>query len=367
MLLIIPISHADNELVALQADVLVKLGPYAGHHVTLIPTDSVPIAEAQAVKAKLEKVFDSVVVYPVVTKAKVWAAGPNEIFQHAAAYAVGREMPWWMFEGDLTPLRAGWLTACHDEYQSSGKAYWGRVVPTRVTKKLQDGTVNHTTAGEHMVGCAIYHPEFATKSLKLPNLNRRMVWARGTAIEPFDIALRDELVPWACRTELLQHNFKTANYRQDGDRIICDNLEGNPEHLSHAKPVDPRAVVVHGCKDGSLARLILGGVTVSKSVPVHSASSGAAASGGNDAIPSSSTAPEVHGKEPATANGEAKTAPSFLAFKIQKLLADGTNRRVKQAAKDLDLTEEVLRATVAEPTSGLRIVPPGWVKLKGVA
>lgn len=55
----------------------------------------------------------------------------------------------------------------------------------------------------------------------------------------------------------MQHNWKTRNYRRKASRIISDNFDMPHPDLHTNNPIAPDAVVCHGCKDGSLARLIL--------------------------------------------------------------------------------------------------------------
>ena len=368
LLLILPLSHSDAELAQSKVDLFLKFGPYPGHHLTIMPTDSVPVTVANDMKAKLSVAFDSVEVEPIVTQQKSWPAGPNETFQLAAKYAVKRGLPWWFFEADIDPIAPQWLQKCAAEFESERKGYWGRIVPTRVVTKTPDGQMEYGTEGKHMVGCGIYPPQYGTASVSLPNLNVRYIWAQSEPLRPFDIQLAEEVIHWAHPTELLQHNFKTVNYRVEDGQIVCDNMEGNPPHASHAKPIDSRAVVVHGCKDGSLARLILSGLVLPET-PRFTASSEAASPGGNGEVSSSSRPAEVHGSGPPSppveeeAKAPAKTpAPSFLAFKVHTLLKDGKARRVKNIAAELQIPEEEIRASIEAEGSGLEITVPQWVR-----
>jgi hypothetical protein len=57
-------------------------------------------------------------------------------------------------------------------------------------------------------------------------------------------------------TKFIHHHGRTHNYRREGDMIVCDDKD-MPDGISYNGPIPPEAVVVHGCKDGSLSRLLV--------------------------------------------------------------------------------------------------------------
>ena len=70
-------------------------------------------------------------------------------------------------------------------------------------------------------------------------------------------------------TQLIQHNWKTENYRVEDGTIVCSNVEELPYGISFDYPVRGDAVVLHGCKDGSLARLLHSGDETPDASPVE--------------------------------------------------------------------------------------------------
>lgn len=369
MLIIVPISHVDSHMVESFAANLQQFGPFRGHSFSILPTQDVPPQLSEEFKAKMAPLFDATEIFPVKTTSKSWPMGCNQHFRAAANYAATKGMVWYFLELDNAFTRSP-FNELEQEYHEAKKPFMGAIVPTRTT----DGS----NVGSHMVGTGIYAAGFARASVKLSSIDRVFVWAAKTPMEPFDIACRHETTPFCHPTAKIQHNFKTCNYRLEDGQIVCDNLPGNAQ--SHAKPVDPRACVVHGCKDGTLAALILSGVEIPKTIPVKSASSGAVPSGGSDGDPSSSPPAEVHGSgqsleppkpEPlppgpeSPADGKPKvTSPSFIAYKIQALLKDGQGRRPKDCAEELKLTEDQIKAVIAEETSGLELRNRQWVVVK---
>jgi hypothetical protein len=346
---IIPTSHGDHQRLPLLAKQIKAFGPYRGHHLTVAPTQDVPLQVAEEFKATLDGLFDSIDIQAVKTSRNSWPIGPNQQFREVARLAEAKRMFWFFMEPDCALLRKTWLeeldTAMSDA-ERLGKRFLGAVVPTRGFEKGSDGTLIPVNGPPHMVGFGIYHPDLAKWSVKMPYLDRQFVFST-TPVEPFDTSMRDEIVPHAQHTFLIQHNFRTVNYRKDGDKIICDNAPGNPETASHVKPIDPRACILHGVKDDSLANLIMGGADTSKSP-----------------VPKTEEKPKTEApKEPAPKGDK----PSYLVFKAKEILKEGTAYRVKQMADKLEITEEVLRAEIDKPNSGLEIVNPGWIRVKSVS
>lgn len=343
MNLFIPVSTADAHLLPTMADVITHLGPNHGHSLFVVYEQEVSGTEVEGFCKKMQGLFDAVESIQVTTPRKGWPVGANQMFRETAKVAATKGEAWYNFELDNTPTRSGWLTTLEKEYHREQKPFMGAVVPTRGFVQRGD-ELQPQTFGEHMVGTGIFPPGFAAASVKLPYVDRRMMWGD---IEPYDIAIRFETTPFAHPTALIQHNLRTINYRKEGDQIVCDNDPKNSQ--SHAKPVHPQAVVVHGCKDGSLAKLIIGGEDTSKL-----------------------TAPKPEVKaEVATTSAPEKPKSveprSYAATRIHNLLKDGNARRVNKLATELEMDEAEVRKVIEHPSSGLDIVNPGWVRVKSVS
>jgi hypothetical protein len=247
-------------------------------------------------------------------------------------------------------MQIGWLAKLQREHHESGKAHMGAIVPTRGFSMTQDGKMKPTMGEPHMVGTGIYHHALGAMSPNIGQIDRVMPWAGP--LEPFDIRMRLEIVPHAHNTILIQHNWNTGNYREEGGKIVCDNLSGDP-NLSHAKPYDGHAVVVHGCKDGSLAKLVLADKLTST---VATKVSDVGKAGQKQPI-----------EEPKSLTGQEGQPPTvgFLTFRI-KGIVEATKERLtaKKIAEQLGIkTEEVVTAC-GETGSGLKVAgPPKWVSL----
>lgn len=349
LLVILPVSHADAHMLPTMGLLLKKFGPYKAHRVLIAYTQDVPPADVQTLRHALEPLFSQAEAAEVRTTSKGWPLGCNQQFKGVAALAAERGLPWLYMELDVTPMKPGWLDKIATEYEANRKPFMGAVVPTRTVARQADGTLVNDTNGQHLVGWAIYPANFVRTSVKLTTVDRAMVWSGGR-IEPFDLACRHETIQNHASPHF-QHNLRTVNYRQEGEQIVCDNAPDNPPAISHAKPVSPQALLVHGCRDGSLQKLMLGDVKLPEvKAPVVSTPDATTL-----ITPKAPTAPD---KVP---------PPSFPAVRIRKLLQDGKARRIPDVAKELGMPHNTVKEAIESPGSTLEVSGPGWVKAKSAA
>lgn len=344
MILTIPVSSADYKLLPTLSKVLTKFGPYAGYKVVVVPTREVE-NDAKKFVAEILPLFTSVDIHVVDLGITGWPMASNRHFREVARY-VNSKHPgdaWYFFEVDNTPIAPDWLLKLDREFSTSGKAFMGKVVPTRGWSWNSDGKRIPAMGPPHMVGTGIYHPSFAKKSIKLGSVDRVMPWAGPP--EPFDLALRDEVVPFAHNTSLIQHNWQTQNYRMEQGKMVCDDTIAVTEGTSHAETWDGESAVIHGCKDGSLAKLILSG----EFVPQYGKSV-------------SAPAPLPISQNP----NDRPPLLSFLAVRAKKTVEDYMPKRYTAKGLGVKLgatTQEIVKA-IEEPGSGLAVAGiPKWVSL----
>ena len=348
MLLAIPVSASDAKNLPHTAEIFKKFGPYAGFPCAIFARREAE-NEARVFAETIKPLFSSLDVHVIDFHAKNSTEAAAKHFRIVAQtvsekYTAG---PWYFYELDNTPTQIGWLTKLQKEHHESGKAHMGAIVPTRGFSYMQDGSLKPTMGEPHMVGTGIYHHEFGARSPNIGQIDRVMPWAGP--LEPFDIRLRHEIIPHAHNTILIQHNWNTGNYREESGKIICDDLSGDP-NLSHAKPYSGYAAVIHGCKDGSLAKLVL-----ADKLPKYGWQSGN---------------PDVDDpiiEEPKSLTGQEGQPPTvgFLAFRIKGVIEASKDRlTAKKIAEQLGLKTEEIVAACGETGSGLKVAgPPKWVSL----
>ena len=353
MILAIPVSKADVHLLPKKVELLKKLGPYPNHILAVLPDEPVKQPANEAF-AQLTPLFQGAHFLPVdLAGLSGWPIASNRHFKYVARKIMDLKLKeaFYFFELDNTPMAAGWLDRLQNEYIDANKPYMGHVCPTRGYLHQPDGTTIPQDGEPHMVGTGIYPPNLAAYSVKLTAIDRPSPWTR-MQLEPFDVAMRHEVVPTAHATKLIQHNWQTRNYREENGQIVCDDNDGIGPNESHKKPWDQVAIIIHGCKDDSLPNLVLKGLSPTNSTKEKVASATGIAEG--------TYAPPVADVSPS--DGTSKSHPTFVGAKILKLLSEKSHK-VIDLAKALNLTAEQIKAEVANPVNGLVLAgKAGWVK-----
>jgi hypothetical protein len=114
-----------------------------------------------------------------------------------------------------------------------------------------------------MMGCGIYTHQIT----QIKNWDVLVKgFLIGTNTEPFDVFMRGWMrqAGWS-ETNLIGDRWNTQNYR---DGLICDPGPTEFKSRDHSKTDVSGACVIHGCKDGSLARLVLEQGVVNIAPPV---------------------------------------------------------------------------------------------------
>lgn len=263
MNLVVPISDFDKDLLDPMMDLLLAYGHrFNGHHCTVVPAQSVKEqGERFADFAEDALKFDKVEFSPMDREPTGgWPRACNQQFHQCAfkAFSHFPADPWYFFELDNTPMVPDWLDQLSVAYYQGGKPFCGKLHPTH--RRQSRESTEFYQQDIHMVGTGIY----------VSNLIEASTCINFLDSDPFDVALQYEIVNhWGCTdTHLIQHNWKTGNYRRDNlGRIVCDSLHVGPvpPGVTHAKPVEQGVAVLHGCKDASLAKLLVAEMSESKS------------------------------------------------------------------------------------------------------
>ena len=251
MLIVIPVSEADANLIDDFAKVVRFFGPYNKKHELLVVSRPADALHGAKLLTRLSGLFNKESIYFFEKDGLTgWPLGPNhywaETIRHLQ-YERKNKLPWLWMELDMTPLKHGWIDALEREYKNCGKPFLG--VLQNTTTVTHDGIV--IPIAKHLVGAAIYPPDID------PYCN---IWKYVPKIATaFDVLCEYDLVPHSHHTPLIQHNFRTQKYRYCplSDCIRGEDHNNFPSGLRFDKPVDPKAVLLHGCDDGSLAKLLV--------------------------------------------------------------------------------------------------------------
>ena len=250
MLIIIPVSFSDENLIEDFCNCFNHFGPYLNHHLLVVsrPSDS---SHAIKVLNKVKKNFKTYDVHIFENDGKKgWPDGPNFYWHQTIKYlkySIGNNLPWLWMELDMTPLKIGWIDILENEYYKHGKSCLGWVEDTSTI--TTDGII--VKLASHLVGAAIYPADIDICC---------NIWKYVDRISTaFDVLCQDELVPNSHHTNLFQHGFRTQNYKEIAPNFIKgEHIDSSlPEGLRFDEPICASSVIHHGCDDGSLARLLI--------------------------------------------------------------------------------------------------------------
>ena len=247
MLIVIPVTKSDQHLAVPLLSLMVKLGGVRPHKIlfefsSLISGDL--RSELHELGAQCGEIFSRELK---TTDERGWPRSANSVFSETALHVFEEksygEKSWYFFELDNTPMCRGWVQKLQDEYELARLPCMGVVNKTiRGTAELrkQDGS--------HLVGTSIYPADLWSRVKLCRHINM--------LTDPFDVVMQWETVKISHHTELIQHSWGTHKYSKKGARIECKAVANRPGSSDYANPGSPRAVVVHGCKDSSLAKLV---------------------------------------------------------------------------------------------------------------
>lgn len=251
MLLVFPVSVVDAQLALDVSEWMRSLGPYSRHKALMAWSSELPVDKRAAIAAHFKAMdwAEPPRAFSVGVKdsEQKWPTAANVIFRECAkmvAQFPQFRCPWFFFEPDCTPMVPGWLDKLADTYNEDiTRPFLGRV---QDTFNLVGG--ERVKVGQHMVGTAIYPPvlEPYTKAHLHPAF-------------AFDHAISRDIAPHWRDTRLIQHNWSTGNYRRTPEgRIVCDKvrLRFSQQGQQLDRYVAPETLVLHGCKDGSLIKLL---------------------------------------------------------------------------------------------------------------
>lgn len=237
MIVVIPVSHVDIDMAEELLTKVIELGKVDAEVVLVFTHKAYWDADRIATLAKAG--FAEASVRRLQDECEEgWPESCNHLFYGSARMVAGNAF--YFMEADNMPLSPGWFDELLSEYRRAGKPYMGVIGDT---KYLNRRTGEKITRGKHMVGTGIYPADFLKICPSVHYMDRR----------PYDICIEEDVVPLCHHTDLIAHRWGTVNYRRENGAIVMDDRD---PQFEYAAPIPPQAVVVHGCKDGSLFKLL---------------------------------------------------------------------------------------------------------------
>ena len=218
MKIVYPFSLPDEKLALKNAEWMNQLGGCHGHECLVIHDRRCDPELVSSIFLELTKAFDKVEIIKSQSEIDGWPQGANYFFRVVAAILQDK-CPYFMWmEPDAIPLAAGWLDRLEAEYRKAGKLFMGDRVQ-----------VNDIPL--HMSGVGIY-----------PNpLHNHAGEAYRAHDIAWDMSARDQIVPKAHFTNLIEHAWKHPGFTS---------------HAELATQIAPETILFHSSKDGSLIDLL---------------------------------------------------------------------------------------------------------------
>lgn len=243
----------DCELALESAKAIAACGMNMRHKATICCVDGTPLLPQ--ITEELKKVFPEVGHILAQDGFNGWPLGPNQMFSDASSYCYQFDEPWMFWEPDCVPMAEGWIDKLEAEFNQDQGKILGCLIEGGVAPSGK-------TVYRLIVGSAVYPSKFlngCTIAANLYNYNLRYREA-GATPEPWDVRCRWEFLRFGRNTNLIKAYWKSCNYQRNGEFILFYAESPEAQDIQHVTcidgKVDPRAVVVHGCKDGSLHRMI---------------------------------------------------------------------------------------------------------------
>jgi FkbM family methyltransferase len=220
MIVVFPYSTRDEDLALRNLQWWNELGGCKGHQCLLMHDKRCAPDLVSSIGQEAFKAFDNVEMVPAGAAIDGWPEGANYFFRLAAATLQSR--PQWRYffwmEPDAIPLQKGWLDTLEAEYKRAGKPFMGdRVEVEKIPL--------------HMSGVGFY-----------PNPLHLYAGEAYRAHETaFDMAGKDQIVPRAHFTKLIEHAWQHKTFT-------------DPHELQ--TQMRPECILFHSSKDGSLIDLL---------------------------------------------------------------------------------------------------------------
>jgi hypothetical protein len=251
MIIIVPVSRYEFEKTLNMFGFLKALrhfGPYRNHQLLVVsrPTDKI---FAKSIFDLSKDLFSKSSLHVFETDGESgWPLGPNFYWKETIKHLKEskNKHPWFWMELDVIPLKPKWADILEKEYNLKKKPYMGMLQDTTTTT-MDNVQIN---IAKHLQGTAVY-PH---------NIHEICdIWEYVDKIKiAFDVICQWQIAPNTHDTDLIQQGFRTINYKiLENPLMIKGEDNGDYKGITrYDDPINPNAVVHHGCKDDTLANIV---------------------------------------------------------------------------------------------------------------
>jgi hypothetical protein len=255
--------NGDAELALLSAKAITAMGINMRHKATVCATNDTALLFD--IIEELKKTFPEVGRIIAQDGYNNWPLGPNQMFADAAAQCYAVNEPWMFWEPDCVPMKSGWVDDLETEFRKE---------PAILGHKYEGGVAtNGKNIYNMIVGSAIYPPNFldfcpSARSLDTYNMAYRNA---ENYPEPWDVRCRWNFMAIGRDCPLLRTYWKSVNYQWKDGKIVFFPENSEAEAIQEVtcpdRFISSQAVVIHGCKDGSLHKMAIAGFPMPEDKP----------------------------------------------------------------------------------------------------
>jgi hypothetical protein len=256
--------NGDAELALLSAKAITAMGINMRHKATVCATEDTALVNE--ITEELKKSFQEVGRIVAQDGFNGWPLGPNQMFADAAASCYAVNEPWMFWEPDCVAMKSGWADDLETEFRKE---------PAILGHQYEGGmATNGKNIYKMIVGSAVYPPNVldhcpSAQSLGNYNLAYR---SAGTIPEPWDVRCRWNFMAVGRDCPLLRTYWKSVNYQWRDGKIIFFAEDPESQAVQGVtcpdRVISSQAVVIHGCKDGSLHKMAIAGFPMPEDKPV---------------------------------------------------------------------------------------------------
>jgi hypothetical protein len=260
MNIVFAFHKGDSELAVKSSEAIAAMGFNMQHKATTVCPHETPHLEE--ITNNLKKVFPQVGHIVATSGFEGWPLGPNQLFADASVVCCNETDPWYFWEPDCVPMRAGWADELMEEY---------RYKPAIVGDICEGGmAANGMKFHKTIIGSAVYPPNLfqhcpLAENLSNYNLDFKIRQERNLPEkpEPWDVYCRHEFLRIGRATPLIKTYWKSVNYQWRNGNLVFFAADPDSQQMQSVmcpdRTVSDKAAVVHGCKDGSLHTMAIAG------------------------------------------------------------------------------------------------------------
>lgn len=257
MKLTIPVSRHDRHLIPDLVKSIEQFKPGEDHELLVFGSREVErdVLELEKSIKHLFASSETLIIDDTMLKPPM---SYNFYFQQLCRYVSGKKEidAFLWFELDTTILKDKWLDLISAEYYAdTTKAIKEKREPNiylGVKERVYEGKDGElfpeSMAGNRMASIGVYSRDIC---------NAPVLSSLSLTTRHWTHVIQWYVVKRLNNTNLIQNNWRTKNYRHEGKNIICDSESNLSWDIHWNNPVNDSAVLVHGCKDSSLFKLLL--------------------------------------------------------------------------------------------------------------